>query len=876
MNRLLYFLFLITPLTFLSHFALSQCDINSGCAGAPVLLVDAPTFDSNSLSITLGNVTVGEFACTSATYQSGVAFYLYQLLPDGSRMVLCNVLNDPPFNVIGSIAFSFGQTSFCDGNPMSIGSFNFGAAEGFIACDGAFLEIEAAMYITDNMAFDPSSESVFSALTANEFITVDLGTLNIDINDEFAGNGQPLTSANVTDLETGSDGPIAANCGDDVQLFVEGLSRLANCPDYDDINTGIASELSNEFFYTVNGGAPVIIQNAATGAAGGQLTGPDPAIAGNCYAGILGNYTLAWADLPADLCDGSTVVVTITTSDVFTGQTVSDDITINYSGAACTTCAVPGCTDVCAANFEPTATEDDGTCTAQLLGCMDATACNFDPIALCDDPANPCDFGNVACDDPCNAVSGCTDATACNFNMAACIDDNSCILPDGCTDPDFCEFDPNADCDDGSCVTPNVDPGNCDDGDCTNGLETYDTVACNCVSNPPTGINGCTDMAFCEFDPNADCDDGSCVTPNVDPGNCDDGDCTNGLETYDTVACNCVSNPPTGINGCTDMAFCEFDPNADCDDGSCVTPNVDPGNCDDGDCTNGLETYDTVACNCVSNPPTGINGCTDAAFCEFDPTADCDDGSCVTALPTAATIAGGPFQFCANDGTPDFVSGITVNGGTGANSAWVVTDDLLNILALPAMPGDVDFDGAGFGTCQILYVTFENITGAEVGMNTTNFGGCFALSNSIEVVRDDCGICEEEITGILVGIEEGCNLGGITITIIAPDATNINVVTEADGSFTVPDGPFPCGSYTAAFFDVNEVPFCYTETGSTAPISFNVDGNEDGNADVSFIANPAIPTLSQWGLMSLALLLMIFGAIKLAAVNKVQLKSKKA
>ena len=758
MNRLLYFLFLITPLTFLSHFALSQCDINSGCAGAPVLLVDAPTFDSNSLSITLGNVTVGEFACTSATYQSGVAFYLYQLLPDGSRMVLCNVLNDPPFNVIGSIAFSFGQTSFCDGNPMSIGSFNFGAAEGFIACDGAFLEIEAAMYITDNMAFDPSSESVFSALTANEFITVDLGTLNIDINDEFAGNGQPLTSANVTDLETGGDGPIAANCGDDVQLFVEGLSRLANCPDYDDINTGIASELSNEFFYTVNGGAPVIIQNAATGAAGGQLTGPDPAIAGNCYAGILGDYTLAWADLPADLCDGSTVVVTITTSDVFTGQTVSDDITINYSGAACTTCAVPGCTDVCAANFDPTATEDDGTCTAQLLGCIDATACNFDPIALCDDPANPCDFGNVACDDPCNAVSGCTDATACNFNMAACIDDNSCILPDGCTDPDFCEFDPNA----------------------------------------------------------------------------------------------------------------------DCDDGSCVTPNVDPGNCDDGDCTNGLETYDTVACNCVSNPPTGINGCTDAAFCEFDPNADCDDGSCVTALPTAATIAGGPFQFCANDGTPDFVSGITVNGGTGANSAWVVTDDLLNILALPAMPGDVDFDGAGFGTCQILYVTFENITGAEVGMNTTNFGGCFALSNSIEVVRDDCGICEEEITGILVGIEEGCNLGGITITIIAPDATNINVVTEADGSFTVPDGPFPCGSYTAAFFDVNEVPFCYTETGSTAPISFNVDGNEDGNADVSFIANPAIPTLSQWGLMSLALLLMIFGAIKLAAVNKVQLKSQKA
>jgi gliding motility-associated-like protein len=88
-----------------------------------------------------------------------------------------------------------------------------------------------------------------------------------------------------------------------------------------------------------------------------------------------------------------------------------------------------------------------------------------------------------------------------------------CFVP-GCTDPLACNFDPNADCEDGACILP-----------------------------------GCTDPIACNFNPNTTCDDGSCIFP-----------------------------------GCTDLIACNFDPQAGCDDGSCgyfsmgqITHNLIPG-----------------------------------------------------------------------------------------------------------------------------------------------------------------------------------------------------------------------------------------------------------------------------------------------------------
>ena len=370
---------------------------------------------------------------------------------------------------------------------------------------------------------------------------------------------------------------------------------------------------------------------------------------------------------------------------------------------------------------------DDGDCSTDDSYDLATCDCiNTPNIPICDD--GDCNngfevFNPTTCDcDNIPAVFGCTNSTADNYNSLATCDDGSCsfICPDpgdcddgictngietwdgvncicmtnapteiiGCTDSNFCEYNPLATCDDGSCITSNADPGTCDDGDCTNGIETWDSVSCNCVSNSVTEITGCTDASFCEYDPLATCDDGSCITSNADPGNCDDGDCNNGIETWDSVSCNCISNQVTEITGCTDSNFCEYDPLATCDDGSCITSNADPGTCntdctlgdieewdpnscncivievsifgctnptadnynpsatcddnscifscpdpgtcDDGNCANGIETWDGVNCECVTNPTTEILGCTDPNFCEYDPLATCDDGSCVT------------------------------------------------------------------------------------------------------------------------------------------------------------------------------------------------------------------------------------------------------
>ncbi len=111
------------------------------------------------------------------------------------------------------------------------------------------------------------------------------------------------------------------------------------------------------------------------------------------------------------------------------------------------------------------------------------------------------------------------------------------------------------------------------------------------------------------------------------------------------------------------------------------------------------------------------------------------------------TLEGGPFEFFV-DGTPDFVSGITLSGNAGTNQAWVITDEQGNILGLPLMPGVVDFDGAGAGVCLIWSLSFEDgLQGAEVGMNANDLVGCYSLSNPITVTR----------------LPEGPSVGGIVI-----------------------------------------------------------------------------------------------------------------
>ena len=131
--------------------------------------------------------------------------------------------------------------------------------------------------------------------------------------------------------------------------------------------------------------------------------------------------------------------------------------------------AVFGCMDATAVNYNPTATDDDGSCDYGISGCMDPNAINYD----CANGNNPYDAsGNfIGCNDgvtfddgSCAAKPGCMDPTATNYNSGADIDDNSCLY--GCISGVYTESAPS-DPDPGECktsITPITSAG-ADDGE---------------------------------------------------------------------------------------------------------------------------------------------------------------------------------------------------------------------------------------------------------------------------------------------------------------------------------------------------------------------------------------------------------------------------
>ncbi|MGB1576928.1 MAG: hypothetical protein ACPG9S_02805 [Flavobacteriales bacterium] len=293
--------------------------------------------------------------------------------------------------------------------------------------------------------------------------------------------------------------------------------------------------------------------------------------------------------------------------------------------------AIPGCTDPEACNYNPEATEDDGTCeyfSCAPIGCTDANACNYnadaiyedgsclflDAVGVCGGSCQSDANGNGLCD--ADETTGCTDNTACNYNAQATLDDGSCI--------------------------PDVDSdGICDDVDpCVGALD-----ACGECNGPGAIYNcGCSEI------PEGDCDcagnqvdalgvcGGDCATDADADGICDDvDDCVGILD-------DCgVCNGPGAIYecGCSDI------PEGDCD---CDGNQLDALGVCGGECAADENANDI----CDSEE---VEGCTDESALNFNEGANVEDGTCLLAssLPEA-------WVFQATPGSAVFLGNVLVDG----------------------------------------------------------------------------------------------------------------------------------------------------------------------------------------------------------------------
>ena len=345
-----------------------------------------------------------------------------------------------------------------------------------------------------------------------------------------------------------------------------------------------------------------------------------------------------------------------------------DPTAVNYDPSATQddgTCYYnPGCTDASASNYDPAADYDDGSCIPNLTGCMDPSATNYN--------------AQVTIDDGTCIYPGCTDPTASNYDPNANFDDSSCVFPSyGCTDPAASNYDALADTDDGSC---NYDVYGCEDPLANNynaavtvadGSCTYDDISCDSCNNGyptsqiypgptcpaqtiPSGsgdpcagvtIMGCTNAAASNYSAVANTDDGSCQivgcgdpsANNYDPAVTQSGQ---GMCSYTNYCYQCGGPGNSSAVGNSFTTSDNLCPNGWQDSvPTCSVPDVSCDSCNNGYPTSMMYPGPTCPAQTVpsgsGDPCAGvtISGCTNPGATNYNAVANTDDGSCVIATP---------------------------------------------------------------------------------------------------------------------------------------------------------------------------------------------------------------------------------------------------
>ena len=119
---------------------------------------------------------------------------------------------------------------------------------------------------------------------------------------------------------------------------------------------------------------------------------------------------------------------------------------------------------------------------------------------------------------------------------------------------------------------------------------------------------------------------------------------------------DCYSGPPSG---CTDMSACNYDADAEVDDGSCDLPN----GCGDPTAFN----YDsTVTCSDPASCIAIVYGCTDPSALNYYGGANIDDGSCCYVLGCTDPLATNyDANACVGDGSCTYTAACSNSSITG-------------------------------------------------------------------------------------------------------------------------------------------------------------------------------------------------------------------
>jgi hypothetical protein len=403
-----------------------------------------------------------------------------------------------------------------------------------------------------------------------------------------------------------------------------------------------------------------------------------PEIGGGCTDASACNYDATpTTDTDNDLC--------IYASDLdacasCSGETDGTGVIVDNDADDDTVCnwdEVEGCTEDWADNYDPEATEDNGSC---VFNCEYYHCCgvyNNSLEELCGAFEGDCSYD---CQDE---VIGCIDVLACNYNSFATDDNGSCTYTNGICDTcvDGLIVDNDADMD-GFCNADDVFPNDSSEWSDTDGdgygdnsdvfpndsFEWLDTdgdgygdnsdafpddpsyweCGCCCIDCDyngscvdvdcddqycgPMSTAGCTQVWADNFDVNATTDDGSCYREgcmyaelaNIVMYNYDS------LATVDNNSCYPV------VIGCTSSNACNFNPltgdediDVNTDDGSCNIPDGICDSCEDGYVVdNDLD--DDGYCDIGSGiAPEEILGCIYSLFFNYNPDATEDDGSCI-------------------------------------------------------------------------------------------------------------------------------------------------------------------------------------------------------------------------------------------------------